>query len=207
MKITMQRSLLAAALVSACAAAFAQQPTGGGAASTTVSSPGKRTDTSIVSIVASVEAVDQAKRTVTLKGPDGKSTTIAVGPEAKNFGQVKVGDQVNVKYIEALTLELKKGGTAPVAMTQSVGGGTAKAGAKPGGAIGREVKVTANVVAVDAATQSVTLKGPERTVSMKVQNPDQFKLIKVGDQVEATYTEALAISVEPVAKKEPAKKK
>ena len=146
MKTVHQHTLLAAALLAASVTAFAQQPTGGGAATTTVSSPGKRTDTNVVTIVASVEAVDQAKRTVTLKGSDGKSTTLTVGPEAKNFGQVKVGDQVNVKYIEALTLELKKGGTAPVAMTQSVGGGTAKAGAKPGGAIGREVKDRKSVV-------------------------------------------------------------
>ena len=80
-------------------------------------------------------------------------------------------------------------------------GGSAKKGDKPGVAVAREVKVTANVVAVDAATQYVTLKGPERTVGLKVQDPNQFKLIKVGDQVEATYTEAVAIALEPVAKK------
>jgi len=34
-----------------------------------------------------------------------------------------------------------------------------------------------------------------------VHDPDQFKLVKVGDQVEATYTEALLISVEPKAAK------
>ena len=57
------------------------------------------------------------------------------------------------------------------------------------------------MTAVDPAKQAVTLKGPERTVTLKVQNPDQFKLVQVGDQVEATYTEAVAISVEPKAAK------
>jgi len=33
-----------------------------------------------------------------------------------------------------------------------------------------------------------------------VQNPEQFKVVKKGDQVEATYTEALALSVEPAPK-------
>jgi hypothetical protein len=37
-----------------------------------------------------------------------------------------------------------------------------------------------------------------------VQNPDQFKVVKVGDDVMVTYTEAVAVSVEPAAK--PAKK-
>ena len=58
-----------------------------------------------------------------------------------------------------------------------------------------------DVVAVDPATQTVTLKGPQQTVDLKVRDPAQFKLISVGDQVEANYTEALAITVEPAAKK------
>jgi hypothetical protein len=34
-----------------------------------------------------------------------------------------------------------------------------------------------------------------------VRDPEQFKLIAKGDQVEATYTEAVAIEVTPAAKK------
>jgi len=52
-------------------------------------------------------------------------------------------------------------------------------------------------VAVDPATQTVTLRGPNHTVELKLSDPAQFKLVSVGDQVEATYTEAMAISVEP----------
>jgi hypothetical protein len=37
-------------------------------------------------------------------------------------------------------------------------------------------------------------------VTLNVQNPDQFKVVKKGDQVEVTYTEALALSVEPAPK-------
>jgi hypothetical protein len=66
---------------------------------------------------------------------------------------------------------------------------------------GPGVKVTPDVVAVDPSTQTVTLKGPKQTVDLKVRDPAQFKLINVGDQVEADYSEALAIAVEPAAKK------
>ena len=44
---------------------------------------------------------------------------------------------------------------------------------------------------------------PDRTVDLKVRDPGQFRLIKVGDQVQAVYTQALAVSVEPA---EPAAK-
>jgi hypothetical protein len=33
--------------------------------------------------------------------------------------------------------------------------------------------------------------------ALNVQNPDQFKAVKTDDQIEATYTEAAALSVEP----------
>ena len=40
------------------------------------------------------------------------------------------------------------------------------------------------------------MRGPQRTVDLKVRDPQQFALIKVGDQVEATFTEAVAVAVE-----------
>jgi hypothetical protein len=57
------------------------------------------------------------------------------------------------------------------------------------------------VIGVDAQNQRVTLRGPQRTVEVKVHDPAQFKLIAKGDQVEATYTEAVAVAVEPAMKK------
>ena len=43
-------------------------------------------------------------------------------------------------------------------------------------------------------------------MTLDVQNPDQFKVVKKGDQIEVTYTEAMALSVEPAAKPAAAKK-
>jgi hypothetical protein len=57
------------------------------------------------------------------------------------------------------------------------------------------------VIAVDPKTQTLTLKGSMRTVELKVPDRGQFNLVKVGDQIQAVYTEALAVSVEPMAKK------
>jgi Cu/Ag efflux protein CusF len=151
-------------------------------------------------IAATITAIDAATRAVTLKGPQGNQLTIAVGPDVKNFAQMKVGDQVNVEYIEALTLELKKGSTAPVARSDQAAAGSAKPGERPAGAAGRQVTVTAEVVGLDPAAQTVTLRGPQRTVELKVRDPEQFKRVAKGDRVEATYTEALVVAVEPAKK-------
>src|ERR1700687_2616669 len=61
-----------------------------------------------VKVTATITAINTATREVTLKGPKGREVTLLLGPEVKNFAQMKVGDSVNAEYIEALTLELKK---------------------------------------------------------------------------------------------------
>jgi hypothetical protein len=160
------------------------------------SEPGKAGIAQTVKLTGTITAIDPATRDVTIKGSQGNEVVVTAGPEVKNFANMKVGDQVDAQYIEALTLELKKGGGMPVARTEQTGGVKAKEGEKPGAAVGRQVTVVADVIAVDPAKQTVTLKGPKQTVDLKVADPEQFKLIKVGDQVQATYTQALAIAVE-----------
>ena len=59
-------------------------------------------------IQANVEGINYKKRTVTLKGPEGKIQTYKVGKEVKNFKQVKKGDQVVLRVTGALALEVEK---------------------------------------------------------------------------------------------------
>jgi len=150
-----------------------------------------------IKVTATITKIDPASRTVTLKGPEGREVSVVAGPEVKNFAQLKVGDSVDLQYVEALVVELKKGGGQPVARTDQERAAAAKAGDSPGAAAGRQVKIVGDVVDVDAAKQSVTVRGPQRTVDIKVRDPEQFKRIAKGDQLEATYTEAVAIAVTP----------
>lgn len=159
--------------------------------------PGHAGAAQTIEVTATITAIDPATRAVTLKGPQGREATVIAGPEVKNFAKLKVGDQVQAQYVEALMIELKKGGGKPVARTEQAIAKGAKPGAAPAGVGGRQVTVVADVVNVDAATQSVTLRGPKRTVDVKVRDPEQFKLIAKGDQIEATYTEAMAVAVTP----------
>jgi hypothetical protein len=154
-----------------------------------------------VDITATITAIDAKTRAVTLKGPQGNEKTIVAGPEVKNFAKLKVGDQVTVQYLESLVLELRKGGDAVVGRTEKAGGARAPEGSAPGGVVGRQVKVVGEVTAVDAAAQTVTVRGPKQTVDMKIADPEQFKRVAVGDKIEATYTQAAAIDVKPVAAK------
>lgn len=194
----MRRHLLIASIIAATFALPAMAQTG---ATIVDKAPGKAGVAQTVKVTATIVAIDRATRGITLKDAQGKEVTLTAGPEVKNFAQMKVGDLVNAGYVEALTLELKKGGGKAVARTEQTGAVAAKPGERPAGGIGRQVTIVADVVDIDAATQTVTLRGPQRTVALKVRDPEQFKLIAKGDQVEATYTEAVAIEVTPAAKK------
>ena len=201
--MTQRLSILAAsALLGALALpAIAQKPAGDASGATMESSPGKATLRHERQIVATVEEVDATKRTVTLKGPKGNVVPLTVGPEVRNLAQVKVGDQVRVRYAEALSLTLKKDGKELRSAKGASETARAPVGATPAGAVGEQITVVADVIAVDAKTHQVTLKGPNRTVDLYVEDPAQLKLIKVGDQIEAVYTQAVAVTVEPVAAK------
>lgn len=173
------------------------------AAVVAASAPGTGTLAAAATISATVLVVDKATRQLTLKGPKGEVHTITAGAEVRNFDQIKAGDMVVARYMQALTLTLKKDGKELGGKTETVDGARAAAGEKPAGIVGRQVEVTAEVIAADAKTQVLTLKGPKQTVELRVPDPAQFKLVKVGDKIQAVYTEALALSVEAAA---PAKK-
>jgi Cu/Ag efflux protein CusF len=156
-------------------------------------------------ITATVEAIDQKTREVTLKGPKGNKLTFVAGPEVKNLAQVKKGDELVVEYAQALAIDLKKSSKTAVSRTIVEGGKAAAPGQKPGVVAGRQINVTAKIDAIDTATNVVTLTGVEHTVDLKVKDPAVLKNFKVGDFVDAVYAEAIAISVQkPAAKPAPA---
>jgi Cu/Ag efflux protein CusF len=156
-------------------------------------------------ITATVEAIDQKTREVTLKGPKGGVVTFVAGPEVKNLAQVKKGDELVVEYAHALAIDLKKSTKTAASRTIIEGGKAAAPGQKPGVVAGRQINVTAKIDAIDAKTNVVTLTGVEHTVDLQVKDPAVLKNFKVGDFVDAVYAEAIAISVQkPAAKPAPA---
>jgi len=197
MRVTLLATLVAAALGLAATPAFSQADLTGAVAT----APGQAKAVAVVTAQAKVTAVDPATRTVTLQLDDGKTRAITVGPDVRNFDQIKVGDTVRAKYVESVSIELKKDGKSVLGQTERSTVQRSEPGEKPGGVAIREVSVTADVVNVDADKQLVTVKNDKGEVfDLGVRDPEQLKLVKKGDQVQATYTEAVAIGLEPAAK-------
>jgi len=180
-----------------------KQPEVSGAVAT---APGQAKAVAAVTAEATVDKIDAATRTVSLKLPSGEMRTVVAGDEVRNFDQIKVGDKLKVKYVEALTLELKKDGKAVVGRTETGALDRSKPGAKPGGVARREITVVADVINVDEKAKKVTVKGAKGQMDLNIRDPEQLKLIKKGDQIQATYTEAVAVSLKPAPAAAPKKK-
>jgi propanediol utilization protein len=197
------KHLLSLALVATALASPVLAQTAAPAAGAAITSePGKATAVRAVEVSAQVVGIDKATRTLTLKGPKGDVFDVVASAEVKNFDQIKVGDALVLRIAQALTLELRKtkGAAGDVAVREGVV--AAKPGERPAVAGAREVTAIAEVTAVDPKASTITLKGPRgNVVTLDVRNPEQFKVVKKGDQVEVTYTEAMALSVEPAKKK------
>lgn len=153
-------------------------------------------------VSATVKSVDHEKRLVELTA-DCETTTVQVPEEVRNLSQVKPGDEVVVTYHEALAAAFKpKGESKTVGIVDaSVGTARMPEGAQPGAAIGNRVTTTVIIEAVNRDTNEVTFTGPSgmtRTVEAMDPKARQFiGTLKKGDEVELTYTEALAVTVEP----------
>ncbi|HWT78437.1 MAG TPA: hypothetical protein VN648_06505, partial [Candidatus Methylomirabilis sp.] len=151
----------------------------------------------VVTLTGTVEAVDLANRVVTIKGSKGNVIDLKVGPEAKNLDQVKVGDKVVAKYYESIAFNLKKPGEAAEAVKGEQVVAAAKPGEVPAAVVANQVTVTATIMDISPKKTYVTLKGPEgKTVDVKVRDPKNLEKVKVGDQVEITYTQAFAIALD-----------
>jgi len=190
------RSLMTAACVAAtlCLASLA-------VAETPAAPPKGESVMSTATVTATVTKIDQKTREVTLRKSDGQEFSFVASDEVKNLAQVKAGDVLTVSYAEALAYEVKKGGAA-VAPASAVAGGSAAPGMKPAGAIARQTTVTVLITAIDPKAPSVTFKGPKgNTETIKVLHPEKLKGVNVGDTVEITYTEAIAVKVEEAPKK------
>jgi Cu/Ag efflux protein CusF len=170
---------------------------------TAVAQPAPVSTEKVQSISATVDKIDAKTRTIELR-KDKEVQSIQVPPEVRNFDKIKVGDEVVVTYYEGLAAEFKKKGESKTVGVLDASTGTARmpeGSGKPGAAVGNRIKTTVTIESVDTKTHSVTFIGPSgmsRTVD--VVDPKAQKFIaelKKGDEVELTYVEALAVTVEP----------
>jgi hypothetical protein len=168
-------------------------------ASNTVGAQSRTIQGDSVSMTVTVEAIEQSSRIITVKDDKGIYETIQAPPEMKRFSELKVGDRITVRYYENVVVRLKRPGEAAVDVDSAAI--TRGEGQRPAGTAATQRTITVSVTAMDPKTSSVTVKGPNGyTYSRRVADKKTFAQLKVGDQLDMTWTDALMISVDPPKK-------
>lgn len=156
----------------------------------------------LTTLSAKVVNIDHAKKTIELQGADGDIVVAKVSDQVKNFKEIKKGDEVSSKFYQSIAWEIKPPvkGEQPSATATKVSE-TAPKKSLPWMAEAGQLKITAIVEEVSPKTSTFVLKGPQgNLVRLKASDPKALEAIKKGDQIDVTYSEALAVAVEKVQK-------
>jgi len=147
-----------------------------------------------VSKSATITAINQSTRVVTLKDDKGNVEDVRCGPEITRFNELKVGDVVTFSYHAAVVYQIAKPGeTSKAAGADMVRG----QGVKPSGALTQQAKTTVTIDSIDAAAPSITVRTADgHRMTAQVQDKKNLEGLKAGDKVEVTFTEAMMVTVD-----------
>jgi hypothetical protein len=149
-------------------------------------------------VQGTVESVDHAARTVTIRSQQGTVVTLDVPPNATRFDDVKVGAPVTATYFDRISVRVKPAGEAAVDQTMEPTL-TATPGSLPGATRTRQRVATVTITGWSPTDKVVTFKGPNGTdYSRRLldsTDPAIVANLKVGDRVDVTRTEAVTLQV------------
>lgn len=159
-----------------------------------------RTEVQFTEVSVVVKAVNVKKRTITVVGPDKKVSTFDVDPAVKRLAEIKPGNKIVLQYFQSLAFEVREPTPAerksPKVVAEAAGKNPETL--PPGMGAARSVHAIVTIQAIDRTKQTVTVKGPEgRVVEVEVMDPKNLEKIKLGDTVAVTYTEGLAVGIDP----------
>jgi len=153
-----------------------------------------------------VETVDPSSRELLLRGGGGAQSgallSMIVGPQVQRLNEIRPGDRVAVTYYQAIAAQMVNVFSATSQPFEGVTVDRRETAERPGGLVTRVRHGRVVITAVYPSINTVSFVGPNNMVrTVTARNPEVQSFIrnlKVGDQVDIVYEEALAISVEPM---------
>jgi hypothetical protein len=157
-------------------------------------------------INAVVETVDPNSRELLLRGAGGAQSgrllSMIVSPRVQRLDQIRPGDRVTVTYYQALAAQVVGVRSPASPPFEGVSVNRTETASRPGGEVTRVRSGRVTITDVDPATSTVSFIGPNNVVrTVTARNPQVqsfIRSLRVGQQVDILYEEALAISVEPM---------
>ena len=168
-------------------------------------------DAGVISMTATVEAIDVTQQLVTVVGPNNNWVVVKVGPE--HIKVIKLKERITISYADEVAVALRKvnqGQQGDQFAAEEEAGMNMNAPtvaeqdwveATPHGATDlTTVEITDTIAAIDRANRTITFAGTggkTRTIAI---GPDVqgFDQVQVGDRVVLLVTRAVAVDIRPV---------
>ncbi len=157
----------------------------------------------VYEIAATVTAVDQAQRLVTVRGPEGNELTLEAGPEVRNLAQVEVGDIVRLSYEQTyMATRIDPEEQPEVAAAATAAAVRAAEGERPGVAVGAAVTMVVMIESIGPDGRTATFITPDgylEAIFVRREQSRAFaRMLEAGDLVQLTRADSLALVVEPL---------
>jgi hypothetical protein len=149
----------------------------------------------VATLAGIVDRVERTSRALTLRTANGVKETVYVAPDVKIFDGLKIGDNVTVRVIESVIVDVRPDlkPNVPIDTTAAARKESAAAGQ---GDVLQQLKAVVTIESVDLRAQTVTYMGGNNLrVIRVVADPALIQGLKPGDVIEITYTRARAIEV------------
>jgi hypothetical protein len=148
-----------------------------------------------VSVSGTVERIERSTRTLTLRTSPNTTQPVTVEPGVKLFDELKTGDRITVRLIEAVIVAVRPG-TKPSLPVDTTATATSR---DPSGTseVLEQVKAAVTIESVDRGLSAVVYRTVDhRRVARIVAEPRLLEGLKPGDVVEITYTRERAVDVQ-----------
>ena len=155
-------------------------------------------------ISAQITAIDPKTRNITMEGSLGNTITLKASEAVTRFDEFAVGDLVQAMYSESLSGELRAPTEAELEApwVELDGAAIAKENMAPAAGVGIVVRAVCTIEGMNRATRTVTVKDPRGLFHVIPDvDPANMEGVNIGDTIIITYSQAIALSLEKLAKK------
>ncbi|MCX2973149.1 hypothetical protein EYC87_06055 [Halieaceae bacterium IMCC8485] len=155
-----------------------------------------------MSVEAIVTDIDLETRQVSLQGPDGNIITMTASEKVVKLEDVSVGDALRATYLAALEGELREPTEEELAQPYVVvqDGGVGEADGQPVAGAARLIHAVCTIEGMNRLLGTVTIMDSNGKVHVIADvEPEKMSNVTLGQTIVMTFSEALALTLEPVA--------
>ncbi len=152
-----------------------------------------------VRVEARVDAIDRAKRDLTLTDSEGKTETFRVSPEVRNFDQIRTGDYVRIAYKRLVTFEVREPTPEEIKVSGMSVQSTARAraGELPAAQQSKSTVQVVTIESINKAQEQLTVRRSDGiTATLQAKYPENLSHVKPGQKAVVTEVESTVASID-----------